>query len=554
MKVRPTQPVLRTTPTAGTTPPTRFETVLEDGHSLERRGQRDDARVLYELSLRDGTAATPEDAAQLIRLIARAFLQDRDFAAATDCANTALAVSEQIGDEAGRGRAINTLATIQWNRGEHDNAQQLYLDARTSALRVGEARLASMTASNLGVIATVRGDDAEALRYYESGLAEARSAGLEDEAMNALVNLGLLHTHMRRFEDADHAFAQAKEIGTVVDDLSRLIAIELHVARLRIKQGEQHAAKASWQRAHDLATQTGDTHADGDSEHVAGIIARADGNVAKSEEHFLRAETIAVERSDLIQQGETARELSELYRWNGRNKETLQRLNQAHRIFLQLQARREIADVDRRTVELESDFLDVVRKWGESIEEKDVYTQGHCVRVADLACALWRSVSDGDEKSLFWFRIGALLHDVGKLMVPAEVLNKPGKLNNAEWELMKRHTTAGVELLADVEFPWDVRPIVESHHERWDGKGYPHGLLAEAIPLTARVLCIADVYDALTSKRSYKQAFTHDEAMEIMRGDVGVQFDAVLFAEFETIVRRGTFRNTPAAGMMAMLG
>ena len=106
---------------------------------------------------------------------------------------------------------------------------------------------------------------------------------------------------------------------------------------------------------------------------------------------------------------------------------------------------------------------------------------------------------------------------------------------------MKQHPTAGVELLADVEFPWDVRPIVESHHERWDGRGYPHGLAGEAIPLTARVLCIADVYDALTSKRSYKQAFNHDEAMEIMRGDVGTQFDPDLFGTFEDIVRRGTW-------------
>jgi putative nucleotidyltransferase with HDIG domain len=217
-----------------------------------------------------------------------------------------------------------------------------------------------------------------------------------------------------------------------------------------------------------------------------------------------------------------------------------------------LRARRELADVDRRTAVLESDFLEVVRKWGESIESKDLYTQGHCVRVADLSCALWARAGTGDDTSLFWFRIGALLHDVGKLMVPAEVLNKPGKLTDEEWALVQRHPSAGVELLADIEFPWDVRPIVESHHERWDGKGYPHGLAGEDIPLTARVLCIADVYDALTSERSYKKAFTHDEALEIMRRDVGKQFDPNLFGTFETIVRRGTWQNTPAGSMAAI--
>ncbi len=100
------------------------------------------------------------------------------------------------------------------------------------------------------------------------------------------------------------------------------------------------------------------------------------------------------------------------------------------------------------------------------------HTQGHCERVADLACAL-AAKAGFDETSLFWFRIGALLHDVGKLIVPAEVLNKPGKLTDEEWALMRQHPAAGVEMLADIEFPWDVAPMVRSHHERWDGKGYP---------------------------------------------------------------------------------
>ena len=540
MQVRPTQPLLRAVPSPATAPVSGITDILAQGQALERRGQREEARVLYESALHGDTATMPGDIAQLHRLISRAYLQDGEFAAADECALLALSVSEQANDEAGRGRAINMLASIQWNQGKHDEAQRLYLQARSSAMLVGDARLAAMTASNLGVIATVRGEDIEALRYYESGLTDARSGGLVEEMVNALTNLGLLNTHMRRLDDADRAFAEAREVCTLVGDLSTLIPIELHVAKLRIKQGAQHEARAAWERANALARQTGDNAADGEAEQVAGIIARADGEVAKAEGHFLRAEKIAIDRSDLILQGETAKELADLYRWNGRNRDTLQRLNQAHRLFLQLRARRELADVDRRTASLESDFLDVARKWGDSIEAKDIYTHGHCVRVADVACALWARVCAGDDTSLFWFRIGALLHDVGKLMVPAEVLNKAGKLTDEEWTLIRNHPSAGVELLADIEFPWDVRPIVESHHERWDGKGYPHGLIGEAIPLTARVLCIADVYDALTSKRSYKQAFDHDEAMEIMRGDVGTQFDPTLFTAFEEIVRRGT--------------
>src|SRR5206468_10718951 len=114
------------------------------------------------------------------------------------------------------------------------------------------------------------------------------------------------------------------------------------------------------------------------------------------------------------------------------------------------------------------------------------------------------------------FRSGARRNAVGKLLVPADVLNKPGRLTDEEWALVRRHPTAGVELLADIEFPWDVCPIVQSHHERWDGTGYPAGLAGDAIPLTARVVCIADVYDALTSRRSYKARFKPDRAVGVM--------------------------------------
>jgi putative nucleotidyltransferase with HDIG domain len=521
--------------------PASLSRVMSEGQSFERLGQRDEARRLYERALYNGVATSPSEAAQLLRWVARTYLEDAQYPAAEDAVLAALAVAEQANDEVGRGHAINILAIIRWKEGDLDEATRLYLEARASAQRAGELRLAAMTATNLGVIATVRGDDADALRYHESSLRDARVGGLADEALKALNNLGLLHTHCGRLDAADRAYGEALEIGRVLGDLSVGIIVELNLARLRIRQGDYRRARAACDSAMAMARQLGDSHADGEAEHLYGVIARAAGDGVRAEDHFLRAEASALRQGDLILQGETARELAELYRSQGRNRQTLQRLNQAHRLFAQLRARRELADVDHRTGLLENDFLDVVRKWGDSIESKDVYTQGHCLRVADLACALWTRVNSGDDTSLFWFRIGALLHDVGKLMVPAEVLNKPGKLTDEEWAMVRRHPTAGVELLADIEFPWDVRPIVESHHERWDGKGYPHGLAGAEIPLTARVLCIADVYDALTSQRSYKKAFTHDEALDIMRADVGRQFDPALFPVFEEIVRTGAW-------------
>ncbi|MFI5257291.1 MAG: HD domain-containing protein, partial [Gemmatimonadales bacterium] len=438
--------------------PAPLTALLDRGQALEREGKRDDARRLYEQALRDGTARTPSQAAQLLRWVARTFLQGGDYAAATDCALVALAVAEQVHDEGARGHAINVLAIVEWKQGNLDEAKRLYLLARESAHRSGEARLAVMTATNLGVIANVRGDVREASEYYELSLLDARTAGLADAVIGTLVNLGLLSMQSEQLTVAERHLNEARELSTVLGDRSMLITIELHLAKLRIKQGDQRRARETCDRARAIVAQIGDSREAGEAQYVYGLVERASGDASAAEAHFLRAEEIALERQDMILQGEIARELSELYRSQGRNRQTLQRLNQSHRLFAQLRARRELADVDRRTTMLENDFLDVVRKWGESIESKDRYTQGHCVRVADLACALWTRVNEDDDTSLFWFRIGALLHDVGKLMVPAEVLNKPGKLTEEEWSMVRGHPTAGVELLADIEFPWDVRP------------------------------------------------------------------------------------------------
>jgi putative nucleotidyltransferase with HDIG domain len=520
--------------------------VMQRGQALERQGRQAEARALYERALDDGSATNPIGVAQLMRWIARTHIQESRFESARDHARAALVVSERARDEAGRGHAENILAIVEWKLSNLDEAERLYQRAHASANVAGESRLAAMTSSNLGVIASVRGDDAEARRHFERALFDARKAGLADQAIASLVNLGLLHTHLRRYDDADRALAEARELATVLGDVGVLITVELDVAKLRVHQGRYEEARIACQRARETAERSGTTHADGDAAFVQGLIAHALGDAADAESHFLRAEEIALQRSEMILEGESARELAALYREQGRNRQTLQRLNQAHRLFTQLRARRELADVDRRTALLEGDFIEVVRKWGESIESKDIYTQGHCVRVADLACALWKRVAPDDATSLFWFRIGALLHDVGKLLVPAEVLNKPGRLTDDEWTLVRRHPSAGVELLADIEFPWDVLPIVQSHHERWNGTGYPHGLVGDAIPLTARVVCIADVYDALTSRRSYKERFTHEQAMEVMRKESGIVFDPELFAQFEIIAREGSWSEEPA--------
>ena len=153
---------------------------------------------------------------------------------------------------------------------------------------------------------------------------------------------------------------------------------------------------------------------------------------------------------------------------------------------------------------------------GGSIESSDTYTFGHCGRVAEYAEAVGRALGL-TEDALTTLRLGAYLHDVGKVKVPHEILNKPGKLTKAEFEIIKQHPVWGVDLFSAIEFPWDIKPIIRWHHEKYDGTGYPDRLRGDEIPLAAQIICIVDVYDALTTTRSYRPALSHAEALSAMR-------------------------------------
>jgi putative nucleotidyltransferase with HDIG domain len=201
-----------------------------------------------------------------------------------------------------------------------------------------------------------------------------------------------------------------------------------------------------------------------------------------------------------------------LYQDMGRNIEALTLLNAAYRLFRAMDAQADLINVARRVGELEGTYREVVREWGRSIESADSYTFGHCERVAERAAAVARALGlDATQRTTV--QLGAYLHDVGKVKVAHEILNKPGPLTREEFEVVQMHTVWGAELLDGVEFPWDLKPVIRWHHEKYDGTGYPDRLRGDEIPVTAQIVGIVDVYDALTTTRAYRAALSHEEAM-----------------------------------------
>ncbi len=198
-------------------------------------------------------------------------------------------------------------------------------------------------------------------------------------------------------------------------------------------------------------------------------------------------------------------------------------------------------------IELNDAYRGTALLLGDVVEADDSYTGAHCKDVVHLALAVARELHlDPDDQRTVEF--GALLHDIGKIAVPKAIVNKPGKLDPHEWEIIKTHTVEGQRMLERVGgFMGNVGRIVRSHHERWDGGGYPDGLSGEAIPLAARIVSCCDAFNAMTTNRPYRKAMVSDVALDELLTHAGTQFDPRVVGALVAVIRRSSSPNDAAA-------
>jgi putative nucleotidyltransferase with HDIG domain len=191
--------------------------------------------------------------------------------------------------------------------------------------------------------------------------------------------------------------------------------------------------------------------------------------------------------------------------------------------------------VKRSEGELRKNYDLTLAAWAKVLEYRDKETEGHSRRLVELSTQLARALNCSEEE-IVHLRRGALLHDIGKLAIPDDILLKPGALNDAERRMMEKHPVYAKQMLSQVDFLQPCVAVAYSHHERWDGLGYPEGLKGEEIPLSARIFAVVDQWDALTSDRPYRKAWTRESVMAYFRENAGKIFDPEIVDAFLRIV------------------
>lgn len=426
-------------------------------------------------------------------------------------------------DPRSQGSNLLQIGQVYEEMGEGAQAEAFYRRSLELGQGAGDCHIETAALNNLANAQRARGDLEAAAASFRKALENARRFALRAFEADNLDGLGQTYAARGELEQAVRAFEEGLRAARAAGDPEGELELLLHEAEALLVQQGLPQAQAALGRARLLAEQLGRKRYQGQAEELLSQLKEAEGDHRAALAHL--REAVRLEREALSEEGERrARQLAVQFDLErARTEAEMYRM----RTEAEQEAReRAEAEVRQRTADLEAAQLEVVNRLALASEYRDDNTGVHIERVGQMAGRIARALGwlEADAQLI---TTAARLHDVGKIGVPDSILLKPGALTASELAFMREHTLIGGEILAGGQSRLlrMAHEIALAHHERWDGGGYPRGLKGEAIPLSARIVAVADVLDALIHARPYKEAWPLETALGEIHSQSGSQFD-----------------------------
>jgi putative nucleotidyltransferase with HDIG domain len=462
-----------------------------------------------------------------------------DFDRALGYVQRAIAAYRRQGNQLNLCKALRNLGVIYVELGDLEEADITYKEAISIAQEAGDRLLHADLINNMGAILNMRGKRNEALELYTKSLIIYER--MKEIRKNAYTknNIGITLAEMERTEEALAYFMEAHAIAHEIKDSSLELIVDINLADLFLKQEDFDAAQRHLESAEKHLKKSSAVNGNlVEVKKLAGMVAARRGDTDLALALLSEACELGRQLGTQYTEAEVLLERGTVLKTMGRHFEALSDLEASYLMYTHVDAPGKRDTVERVIGSIENLYLDVFDSMAKEVERKDEYTRGHSDRVASLALILGKDC--GLRPHMLKTLVAAgLLHDIGKISLDSAVLKKTGPLTDEERCQIQKHPELGVDLLRGKEFPWNFKPFILHHHEKLDGTGYPMGLKGEDVPLGARILSIVDVFDALTSERVYRPAFSIEQSLQIMNEESGTSFDPILLRRFCKLVHDG---------------
>lgn len=470
----------------------------------------------------------------------------------------ALAIFEEIDERNRIANALNSIGIIFRKRNNLERAEEYYLRAISIREETEDLPGLAMSYNNMGILIMEKGDLEGALDYHNRSLKLKEDLSDRRGISTSYSNIGDILVKQGKYDQALEHYRNSLSIVEELKDEEGIANNCMLIGHIMILLGKHKDALKYLERSLQISIRIGTRIYESDCYRELSNLYRAMCDYEMAFLYFKKysslihdifseksAETIA--KLQIRYETEQKEKEAELYYL--KNVELYREINDRKLVESQLVAQEHLLEqrVKDRTLELQHSMKELkmsvegtIHTLSKIIESKDPYTSGHQLRVAELAKQIAIEMGFSEDRVEAVYMI-SLVHDIGKISIPQEILSRPGRLTELEQEIVRTHPQTGYDILSNVEFPWPVADVILQHQELYDGSGYPNGLKGDEILIEARIIAVADVIESMTSHRPYRSSSGIENAINVITQNSGILYDPEVAEVCTRIIRDKDF-------------